>query len=182
MQPGMMPKLRPGQEITVLDPKPSGVYKDYRTSMLESIAAGLGPMFEQLTGNFERVTYSSFRGGHLSFWHIVEAYRWLVFIPMFLKPVWRRFIDAAYLAGRIPEPNYGVRWTAPKMPSVDPSKDAQATETRMSNGTLTWPEAVAEGGFDPEEQFEEIKRWNQDFDAAGAVFAFDLYGDRKSVV
>lgn len=173
LEPGMIAKMRMDEDVTVIDPKPSGGFKDFRTALLQSCAAGLGPMYEQITGDFTGINYSSFRGGQLSFWHVVESYRWLCLIPMGLRPIWRKFIDTAYLAGAIPTVNYGVRWTGASMPSVDPSKDAQATNQRLSDGTQTWAEAVAERGFDPEEQIEEIGRWHDQFDKREMVWDWD---------
>lgn len=173
LEPGMVAKMRIDEDVTVIDPRPTGGFKDFRTALLQSCAAGLGPMYEQITGDFTGINYSSFRGGQLSFWHVVEAYRWLCLIPMGLRPIWRKFIDSAYLAGRIPTPNYGVRWTGASMPSVDPHKDAQATNQRLSDGTQTWAEAVAERGFDPEEQVEEAARWHAEFDKRDMVWGWD---------
>lgn len=174
LQPGMITKLRPGQLVETLDPKPSGDYKDYSMGKLQKIAAGMGPMFEQITGNHENVNFASYRAGNLSYWsNVVEPFRWLCFIPMAFEPIYRRVIDAMWLAGMIPEPNYGVRWTGSKMPSVDPAKDAEATKSRVRSGFQTWAEGVAEYGYDPEEQVEEIERWSEEFDRRNLVLDSD---------
>ena len=174
MQPGMITKLRPGQDITTLDPKPSGEYRDYSMAKLQKIAASMGPMYEQITGDYRNVNFASYRAGNLSFWaNVVEPYRWLCFIPMAMQPIWRRVVDAMWLAGMIPEPNYGVRWTGNKMPSVDPTKDVEAAQSRVRNGFQSWPEAVAEFGYDAAEQAAEIAKWNKEFDRQGFVFDSD---------
>jgi len=168
-EPGMIERLSPGEKATFNSPQATGGYRDFRTPQLQAIAAGLGPTYEQLSGDFSNVNYSSFRGARLGFNTVVEQYRWLCLIPMFLLPVWRKFIDMAYLAGVIPEPNYGVRWTAPKLESVDPLKDALAERQRLRNLTLTLPEAIAEHGYDPASQLEEIAETNKTLDELGLI-------------
>lgn len=173
LEPGMIAKMNIDEDVTVIDPKPSGGFRDFRTALLQSCAAGLGPMHEQISGDFSGINYSSFKGGQLSFGHVVDAYRWLCFIPMGLRPIWKKFIQSAYLAGQISAPLYGVRWSAPKMPSVDPLKDATATDLRLSGGTETWAEAVGERGYDPDEQLAEIERWHNQFDGKGMIWGWD---------
>ena len=54
-----------------------------------------------------------------------------------------------------------MQWTAPKFESVDPLKDAMAELKRIRTGTLTLSEAIAQNGYDPEKQLQEIQRMNE---------------------
>jgi lambda family phage portal protein len=173
LQPGIIKRLRIGEDVKFGQPSNAAGYRDYRSTQLGSIAAGLTLPYELLTGDMSSVNYSSFRGGMLGFRNTIEAYRWLCLVPQLLTPIWRRFIDVAYLAGRIPESNYGVRYTAPRFESVDPLKDSMADKVKLRIGKVTWPDMVAAEGQDPQQQLDEVVAWNKKFDAAGVIFDGD---------
>jgi len=108
--------------------------------------------------------------------------RWQVFIPKVCAPVWRRFIERAFIAGEISKIDYAVTWTPPKFEMIDPLKDAQADTMMMRNGTLTLKEAIARHGFDPEQQLQEIADTAQKLDAYGLVLDSDPRTTAKSGV
>ena len=159
-RPGMIEYLKPGEDVRFGNPTSDANYPSYQRVQLHAIAAGLGITYEQLTGDLSQVNYSSLRAGLLEFRRSIETLRWQVFIPMFCTPVWKRFIDRAFIAGLISKVDYSVSWTPPKFEMIDPLKDAQADTWMMRNGTLTLREAIANRGFDPDEQIEEIASTN----------------------
>ena len=140
---------------------------------LQGIGAGIDVPYELLSGDLSNVNYSSYRAGMLGFRNAIEAFRWLTLIPMYCRPTWRRFIDTLVFIGKIPEANYGVQWTAPKFESVDPLKDAMAELKRIRTGTLTLSEAIAQNGYDPEKQLQEIKRMNELLDELQIILDCD---------
>jgi lambda family phage portal protein len=172
-EPGMILYGKPGQDIKFNQPHAVGGYREYLTTELQGIGAGVDVPYELLSNDLSNVNYSSYRAGMLSFRNTIEAFRWLTLIPCCCNPAWKRFIDIMAIQGKIPKPMYGVQWTAPKFESVDPAKDAQATKMRIRIGTTTWPEAVAENGYDPQSQLEEIAVWNQKLDDAEIVLDSD---------
>jgi len=161
MYPGMIEYLKPGEDIKFNAPAATGGYREYLTTELQGIGAGVDVPYELLSGDLSLVNYSSYRAGMLGFRNAIEAFRWLTLIPMYCRPTWRRFIDTLVLIGKLPEANYSVQWTAPKFESVDPLKDAMAELKKIRTGTLTLPEAIAQNGYDPEKQLLEIKRVNE---------------------
>jgi lambda family phage portal protein len=161
MYPGMIGYLKPGEDVRFNTPQAAGGYREYLMTELQGIGAGVDVPYELLSGDLSNVNYSSYRAGMLGFRNTIEAFRWLTLIPMFCRPTWRRFIDTLVLVGKIPGPNYGVQWTAPKFESVDPLKDAMAELKRIRTGTLTLSEAIAQNGYDPEKQLQEIARLNK---------------------
>lgn len=182
ISPGMIEYLKPGEEANTTSPAPAGGYREYIGVQDHTIAAGGGVMYEQMTGDLSGVNYSSYRAGALEFNKSTDAYRWHVLIPMWCRPVWSRFIDTAFLAGLIPERNYGVVWTPPKFESVDPHKDAFAALVRMRSGTQTLYDAIAEQGNIPEDQISEIAEINKRLDADGIVLDMDPRRSTKSGV
>jgi capsid protein len=173
MYPGMIEYLKPGEDIKFNAPSPAGGYRDYLMTELQGIGAGIDVPYELLSGDLSNVNYSSYRAGMLGFRNAIEAFRWLTLIPMYCRPTWRRFIDTLVFIGKIPEANYGVQWTAPKFESVDPLKDAMAELKRIRTGTLTLSEAIAQNGYDPEKQLQEIRRMNDLLDELQIILDCD---------
>jgi len=56
------------------NPPVLGGYREYKTTELEEIAAGLGLPYELMTGDLSKVNYSSWRGGQLGFRNTIENY------------------------------------------------------------------------------------------------------------
>jgi lambda family phage portal protein len=168
-QPGMTAYLKPGEDVKFNNPTALGGYREYKTTELEEIAAGLGLPYELLTGDLSKVNYSSWRGGQLGFRNTIENYRWLTLIPMFCMPVRRRMIDTLVMQGKIPSRAvedqkinlYGTQWTAPRFESVDPVKDAEAALKDIRMGRITWFEAVLANGYDPNAQLAQIALFNK---------------------
>ncbi len=168
-QPGMTAYLKPGEDVKFNNPQALGGYREYKTTELEEIAAGLGLPYELMTGDLSKVNYSSWRGGQLGFRNTIENYRWLTLIPMFCMPVRRRVIDTLVMLGKIParvvdDPAinlYATQWTAPRFESVDPVKDAEAALKDIRMGRITWFEAVLANGYDPNAQLAQIALFNK---------------------
>lgn len=180
-EPGMILYGKPGEDIKFGSPSGSAGYNDYARSQYHRFAAGLGVTYEQLTGDLSMVNYSSYRAGHLEFRGETDDFRWNTFIPMFCVPVWRRFIEAAMVSGKLVQAASAasVKWTAPRYQSVDPLKDAKATLSMIRSGLKTLPEAIAEEGFDPDEQLQEIADTNKKLDSLGVVLDSDPRQDTK---
>lgn len=172
-RPGMIEYLKPGEDVRFGSPTGDSSYESYQRVQLHAIAAGLGVTYEQLTGDLSQVNYSSLRAGLLEFRRMIETLRWQMFIPMFCEQVWKRFIVRAFIAGLIAKIDTRVNWTAPKFEMIDPVKDAEADTLMMRNGTLTLREAIANRGFDPDTQIEEIARTNDLLDLHGIVLDSD---------
>ncbi len=179
-RPGMIEYLKPGEDIRFGNPSSDGNYESYERVQLHAIAAGLGITYEQLTGDLSQVNYSSLRAGLLEFRRLVEMIRWQVFIPKLCAPVWKRFIDRAYIAGKISKIDYSVSWSPPKFEMIDPLKDAQADTLMIRNGTLTLKEAIARQGYDPEQQVKEISETNKKLDQLGIILDSDPRYTAKS--
>jgi lambda family phage portal protein len=173
MYPGMIEYLKPGEDIKFNAPHSTGGYREYLTTELQGIGAGVDVPYELLSGDLSLVNYSSYRAGMLGFRNAIEAFRWLTLIPMFCRPTWRRFIDTLVLLRKLPQAEYGVQWTAPKFESVDPLKDAMAELKKIRTGTLTLTEAILQNGYDPEKQLAEIERINGLLDDKGIILDCD---------
>jgi lambda family phage portal protein len=173
MRPGMIARLRPGESVEFNSPPSDGNYPGYVSVQLHAISSGLKIPYELLTGDFSQVNYSSFRGAMLEFRRTVQKDQWLTFVPGFCDRVWAWFVEAALAAGKLPRAAYPVKWQTPKFEMIDPLKDAQADQLMIRTGTKTLPQAIAEQGYDPDEQIAEIAETNAALDAAKIVLDCD---------
>ena len=148
-EPGMLTRLLPGEDITFSTPPASAGIKDFHGIYDRQVAAGIGVMYEQLTGDLSNVNYSSFRAGHLEFRTDMECLRADVIVPA-CNRVRQWFIDAAVIAGVVTRPDYSTDWTAPAWQSVDPMKDAFADRMDVRSGFMSLRGKIAErgGNFD----------------------------------
>lgn len=180
-EPGMLTRLRPGEDITVATPANSQGVGEFAELFLREAAAGTGVMYEHATGDFSKVNYSSWRAGHHGFRRRMERVQWNVAIHKMCRPIGLRYREAATAAGLLPVQNFGWRWTPPGFISVDPYKDAQADIANLRMGKVTLSQLVEERGYD---YLEFLAQYAEDLSnveaALGAGVMFD--GDpRKSV-
>jgi lambda family phage portal protein len=167
IQPGSFIRLPVGK--TIESPQFSdldGMYAVFTTWQLRKTAAGLGVTYEQLTGDWEKVTYSSARAALLEFRRRCEAFQHLVMVYQFCRPVLKAFCDAAAIAGVIDPRDYVLRprayldveWSPPKWPWVDPLKDIQAEILAVDNLLKSRSQVIKEtNGADRETVDAEIQ-------------------------
>jgi lambda family phage portal protein len=165
-RPGMVEYLKPGEDVRFGAPSNNSMFSDYWVQQLHSLAVGMNVMYEHLSGDLSRVNYSSFRGGRMVYIPFIEMLRWNMIVPLFCQPVWDRCMEVAYAVGKLPQPTVRAEWTPPKFQSVDPEKDANAGKIELRNGGITWPEYVAERGYEPNKQLATIAEWQKKFDEA----------------
>ena len=175
MTPGMVERLLPGEGVEFLTPSGSGPFAEFARHQLRAVATGYGLTYDLLTGDLTQANYSSLRAGRLAFKRSLEQDQWLMLVPQLCAPVWDAFVEAAQQAGRLPQRAgaWPVEWAPPHFEMVDPLKDTMAIKEQLRLGLLTWGQAVAEMGWDPERQAAEIKDWNAKHDDDGLVFDGD---------
>lgn len=165
-EPGMIEYLNPGEEIEFAQPTSSGGFEPYTLHTLMAIAAGIGITYDQLTGDLRQANYSSLRAGKIEFRRLVEQAQWQMYIPMLCEPVWRRFAEAAVMAGKM-RGNARAQWNPPRHEHIDPAKDIGADVTALRSGLMTLPQAIARNGYDWRKQFAEISEANAMMDSLG---------------
>ena len=159
--PGMVGYLAPGEEPHFLAPQGSGPFAEYTRISLHLIAVAHGITYHQLTGDLSQANYSSLRAGSLEFRRQIEQDQHLLLIPMMCQPIWRAFLEQAVLAGDLPREALGAaaEWSPPRFEMVDPIKDTSAAIMQVRAGAMTWGQFVAEFGWDPRSQLNEIAQW-----------------------
>ncbi|MCW2412011.1 MULTISPECIES: phage portal protein [unclassified Sphingobium] len=155
-EPGMIMRLRDGEEVTVSTPGSSQGVEEFATLYLREIAAGAGVMYEHVTGDFSRVNYSSWRAGGHGFRRRMERKQWHIMIHRACKPIGARFREASMAAGLLPSQDFGMRWTPPGFISVDKYKDAQGDLLDLRLGKVTPSQLVEANGYDYLEFLEQL--------------------------
>lgn len=173
MQPGLFVYAKGTKDVKFNSPTMIGGYADYKSAMIHTIAAGWRMPYEIISGDLSQVNYSSIRAGMLEFRRLVNSAQWQIFIPLFCERVWAWFCEVAYTAGKVYSPVINVEWDCPKFEWVDPLKDVQADILAIRSGIKTWPQVIAERGYDWAEQVKEIAAASAAFDAAGIVLDID---------
>lgn len=172
LEPGMIIPLNPGEDVKTAQPPSSGGMKDYVEISLRSVAVGYGVLEYHVSGNLGGFTYSSGKFGLNEFYTSIDVVREHTIKPAFMR-IMDRFKEV-YEAntGRVTN----ATWTliSPKRNSVEPLKDAQSTNLRLQNGTLTWGDAVRAEGKDVEDHIAEIAELRDKFKAAGLDFKLTI--------
>lgn len=172
-EPGMIIPLQPGRQVTIANPPQATDHQSFSATALRGVAAGLPTVtYEDLTGDFSQVNYSSARMARIGARADVEDILWNMLIPQFCAPAWSWMLNAIVLAGENVE-QAPPEWSPAPMPILDPDKEAVAYQKMIRNGLMTWPQAVRELGYDPREQLAEVVEYNEKFDTDDVVFDCD---------
>jgi lambda family phage portal protein len=155
IEPGMLHRLRDGEGIEFGSPPPVTDNDQFSRSTLRRIAASMGVSYEDLTGDYSQVTFSSARMGRLAHYGNVHQWRWNMMIPQLCARVWEWFEDAAELARGIPKSQEDVSWTPPPMPMIEPDREGKAYMMNVRSGMMTHSEMIAEQGGDPLTHWDE---------------------------
>jgi lambda family phage portal protein len=171
-EPGMIHNLPVGKDITVASPPQATDYPAFSASQLRAIAAGLGVTYEDLTGDYSQVNYSSARMARLAHERDVFDWQWNMLIPQFCAPAWKWMLQAIVLAGDDVEIE-PADWTAPPLPMLDPDKEGAANTKMIRAGMKTHDEMVREQGYQPEQYWKAYAEGLKRLDKYGIVLDSD---------
>jgi lambda family phage portal protein len=141
------------------------------------------------------LTYSAFAGDYDGTYsaqrqELVEGYdgyRMLtgIFVSRFVRPIWERFIDMAIASGALvvpahirPETIKQAEFRGPKMPWIDPKKEADALVTMTRAGMQSLQQVIADRGGRFQDTFEQLARERRLADELGLVLDSDARTDR----
>lgn len=168
LEPGTMQYLEPGEDIKFSAPADLGdAYESFLRAQLQAVAAGLGVMYEQLTGDLRNVNYSSIRAGSVEFRRKIEAIQSNILIHQMCRPIFREFMKKAFISGALPIPSdfntdndkyLNVHWATQGFDWVDPAKDIKSTVTAIRAGIESRTRVTAKRGINVKELDKEIKK------------------------
>ncbi len=172
IEPGMIMRLKPGENATFGVPPQVEGYRDFSIVTLHKIAVGFGVDYASLTGDNSQGNFANSRMGWLRFHRSIESWQWNMFIPAFCDPVSRWLLDGcALMTGR----RYPAKivHTPPRREMFDPSKDVKAAKDAIRAGLSSRSNEVRKLGFDPVALDAENKQDNHRADDAGLSYTSD---------
>ncbi|MEK8093923.1 phage portal protein [Methylocystis sp. IM3] len=173
LAPGKIIRLGPGEDVTTLDPAPSGDAMEFLRSELYAFCATVGVSYHEITGDASQANYSSMRAAKIAGDVLIDMIQWLVFAPR-IKAAWRRVMQREYaLTGRREFLAVRCELAMPIRPWVDPLKDITSKILELRAGLQSMPDALAERGVSWQKQIAEIEKWVAATEAAGLVFDTD---------
>lgn len=178
--PGLVNVLNPDEEIDIADAKrPSSNFDAFVTSLAKYVGAALEIPVEILTKQFSS-NYSASRAALLEAWKAFRMKRaWLA--ADFCQSVYEIFLTEAIANNRLKAPGFfldplirkaycGAQWNGPAQGQIDPVKEVNAAEKRISIGISTRQrETIEMMGGDFDSNVAQLARENQMMKAAGLL-------------
>lgn len=167
-------------DIKFSSPPTDTSYESFIRVQLQSLAAGLGVTYEQLTHDLSQVNFSSIRAGLIEFRRRCTQVQRLIINHQFNRPVWQDFIRQAVLSDRLrlssseaTQAMQMVKWVGQGFEYVKPAEDQQAHKDAVRSGFKSRSQVATELGADPEDLEDEIADDNRRADEKGLVFDSD---------
>ncbi|QCO56625.1 phage portal protein (plasmid) [Pseudorhodobacter turbinis] len=164
LEPGTMSVMPPNKRVEFSAPPDSGDGPALAVHTLRSMAAGVNLTYEQLTGDYSQVTYSSLRASLLEFRRFCEAVQHHTIVFQLCRPVWSAFMRWQVMLGNVSATDFmnpatglqTAKWLPPSWPWVDPQKDANAAIMEMDANLRSRADIIAERGYDVDEIDRQI--------------------------
>lgn len=172
IEPGLIYRMPVSKTVEFANP-PTTVEGKFDERQLRAIASGIGVTYEDLTGDFSRVNFSSARMSRLAHYANVHDWRWNMLIPMFCTPIWGWAMETAAIAGAIGEGWPLAKWMPAAMPMIEPDKEGLAYQRNVRNGTMTHDEMILEQGGDPDTHWDEYAAGLRRLDTLGITLDTD---------
>lgn len=163
-----IPVMPIGDEIQINSaPRQNSAFHDFQKSFLQSIAAALGISYQQLSGDWESINYSSARAALNEVWRHTQML-FATFVDQVVAPIHYAQLEEAFDRGYIKPPPgcpdfwdmpgayLRSRWIGPGRGYVDPVKEAQGASLRMGAMITTLEDECADLGRDLEDTLDQI--------------------------
>lgn len=183
VEPGLILYLPDGKEVQFNAPHTIGGYAEFAKVELHGIAAGARMTYELLTGDLEKVNFSSIRSGKLTWNRTIDTLRAHVVIPLLCDRLYDWFTESAIAAGLLPDlvevaammgrtrplRRWPRKWHPPRPEAVDRLKDAKADEAELGSMLATRTELLGRRGKDFRKVVDELVAENKILEAAGLL-------------
>lgn len=181
MEPGTVQVLAEGEDVTMSDPADVGpTFEPFVREAKRGVAAAVGLLYEALSGDYSQLNDRTLRAALNDFRRAVERWQHHLVVHQWCRPIWRRWIDLALLAGalRLPEgmthqQAYAVEWVPQAWPYIHPVQDVEGRQKEVQAGFTTRTRIVAQGGYDAERVDAENASDNARADALGLAYTSD---------
>jgi lambda family phage portal protein len=178
----------PGESIEMVNPsRPNTALGDFRMNMLRAASRPAQLSYSSFAGDYDG-TYSAQRQ------ELVESfdgYRMLTgqFVARFVQPIYQRFISLAIASGALkvpahirPETVMQAEFRGPKMPWIDPQKEAQGLLLLARGGWQSLQQGIADRGGRLQDVFEQLARERELAKELGLVLDSDARNTSRAGV
>lgn len=178
--------LAPGEEIELVNPnRPNSGLEKFRMAMVRAASRPVGLSYSTFAGDYDG-TYSAQRQELVESY---DSYRMLThhFVARFVRPIWERFVNMAIVSGALkvparvrPETAAQAEFRGPKMPWIDPVKEANSLLIMSRSGVETLQQQIADRGGRVQDTLEQHARVQKLCDELGLVFDSDVRHTSRS--
>lgn len=172
-------KLMPGEELDMLNPsRPNTALNDFCSGQYKRASRGAQLTYSAISGDYNG-TYSAQRQELVEGY---DGYRMLtaIFVARFVRPIWEAFVSTSIAAGLVkvpadvrPETVAQAEFRGPKMPWIDPVREAQGQLTMVRAGFQSAQSVIADRGGRLQDTFEQLGRERRLADEIGLVLDSD---------
>lgn len=159
--------LFPGEDVVTPErTSPNSNYPDFVRFVLQKIAGSLGLSYQQLSGDWTSVNYSSARALLNEMWRSFLEDRHF-FTQAFLTPIYAAWLEVEVANGDIKIPGGPISfyknktalcmadWIGPGRGHIDPLKEASAANLNTAAGRASTIRYILEEGNDPDDVWAE---------------------------
>ena len=189
IKPGMgFDNLRTGEEVGMIESnRPSSLLTPFHDTMTRRVGAGTGAGYSSISKNYGG-SYSSQRQELVENWIHYQALTRMI-VGMYSRPIKNRFIKMALLSKQTKIPKdvnpltiFDADYRGPPMPWIKPQDEINAQEKRERAGYRSAQQNIRDGGGNPQDVRQQIKRWRKWNDEDGLVFTTDSKHDKGVVI
>lgn len=168
IEPAVAEILKSGWDVKTVDfNQPNNAYSEFVKAQLKAVAAGLDVAYHQLSGDLEKVNYTSSRTGELDSRDTYRSFQTFI-VETVAEPLFMAWVEMALLtkAVNLPiNPDAVARWEKVRFITrgwdwVDPEKDLNAAQKAIELGVKTATDIAAESGSDFEENIKRQAKEN----------------------
>lgn len=171
--PALIEQLPPGKTISFASPPSVENYREFVSSQLRAISAGVGISYESFSGDLSEVNFSSARMGWLEMGRNIDAWRDSMMINLFLREVVSDFKFMMDLIGKKAPNDASFNHIPPRREMIDPSKEVAALNELVRAGFDSRDAVISSYGKDPDEVYAGIKAGNDKADQLGLILDSD---------
>lgn len=172
VEPAMIQYLSPGEEVTFGNPPAVEGYESYTRQVLRGIAAAYGVTYEAISGDYSQVNFSSARMAWIEFSRNVGGWQRDIMQPA-LEKVFVWFSAILGISQGLKDALI-AEWTLPRREMIDPVKEVNAMVAMIRAGLKSYPEAIRELGYDPDDTLDETAQFYAIVDKLGLKLTTDL--------
>jgi len=172
LEPGAFKRLRPGEQVSFPNAPVTSSALEVSVLQLRACAAAIGVTYEDFTGDYSQVTFTSGRMGWLEFGRSMHPWRHHMLIPHLCGRTFGWFREAASMKGYRADEARAL-WTPPAREMIDPGAETNAAVNGIRAGLKSLSETIREGGEDPNKVLAQVAADNAKCDELGLILDSD---------